>query len=181
MKKTKKTVEAKASETILQQSEEVTIGGEKYWVAPPSTATLILASEHISQLPHVSLDSENIAGESLYVARDCRALGDIVAILVLGAKGLSEVRKTTVRVEKRRFFGLIRHKEEVEKEVTVDHRAALAKKLLENVTPRELHLLMVRLLQFMQLGDFFGLTTSLIAINLLRRTRGVVATTASGR
>lgn len=168
----KKTVEKKVAETILQQSEEVSIGNEKYQVAPPSTATLILASEAISQLPYVNLDGENIASESLYIAKDCRVLGDIVAILILGAKGLSETHK----VIKKRYLGL--KKEECE--IIIDHKSILSKKLLENMSPRELHNLMVRLLQFMQLGDFFGLTTSLIEINLLRKTREV-GTIASGQ
>ena len=176
----KKTVETKVAGTILQQKEEIAVGDETYQVAPPSTATLILASEAISQLPYVNLDSENIAGESLYIAKDCRVLGDIVAILILGAKGLTEVKKTSETVEKRRLFGLIKEEEIVETEEEIDNKAILAKKLLENIPPRELHTLMVRLLQFMQLGDFFGLTTSLIEINLLRKTREV-GTTAFGQ
>ncbi len=168
----KKTVEEKVSETILQQSEDIIVGNEIFKVAPPSTATLILASEAISQLPHVSLDTENIASESLYIAKDCRILGDIVAILILGAKGLTETRT----IVKKRCFGLKRE----ECELIIDHKLILSKKLLENISPRELHNLMVRLLQFMQLGDFFGLTTSLIEINLLRKTREV-GTIASGQ
>lgn len=58
--------------------------------------------------------------------------------------------------------------------MTVDRKAELAKTLLEELTPRDLHNLTAQLLQRMQLADFFGLTTFLIEINLTRPTREVV-------
>ena len=68
----------------------------------------------------------------------------------------------------------------MEVEEVVDHKAALAKSLLEDMTPKELHNLAARLLQRSQVADFFGLTTFLSEINLLRQTREV-GTTASGQ
>lgn len=191
-------IESQVAKTVLQQREEIIVGGEVMEVAPPSTATLILTSEAAAQLPRVKLDSENIAGEVLYIAKDCRVLGDVVAILILGAKGLTETVKVPETVEKtiertvydEYMFGLIKRPkvitetitETVEKEVVIDRKAELAKKLLEDITPRELHNLTVRLLKALQIADFFGLTTSLIEINLIRQTREVVSeTTASGQ
>jgi len=168
-------IESKVAKTVLQQTETITVGSETMEVAPPSTATLILASEETAKLPHVKLDSENIAGEVLNIAKDCRVLGDIVAILILGAKNL----RTKKIIEKKRRFWLFRFGSEI-KEVEIDNKAELSKKLLENLTPRELHNLTVRLLTSLQIADFFGLTTSLIEVNLLRQTREVV-TTASGQ
>jgi hypothetical protein len=171
------TVESKVSKTILQQQEEIAVGDEIYKVSPPSVATIILASEAISRLPTVKLDSDNILYECMYIAKDCRVLGDIIAILILGAKGLKETRK----IVKKRFCGLSSY----EVETTVDNKAILAQKLLEDLEPNELNGLMVRLLNTVQLSDFFGLTASLIEINILRRTREMereaVATTASGQ
>lgn len=167
-------IESKVSKTILQKTEKITVGSETMEVAPPSTATLILVSEETAKLPHIKLDSENIAGEVLYVAKDCRVLGDIVAILILGAKNLC----TTKTIKNKRLFGLCTER----KEVTIDNKAILAKKLLEDITPRELHSLTALLLKALQISDFFGLTTSLIEINLIRQTREVVKeTTASGQ
>lgn len=175
-------IESRVSKTVLQQREEITVGDETIEVAPPSTATLILVSEETAKLPHIKLDSENIAGEVLYVAKDCRVLGDIVAILILGAKNLVEHKKILVKNEKRRLFGLIKEIHEEETEITINHKAILAKKLLEDITPRELHNLTVRLLKALQIADFFGLTTSLIEVNLIRQTREVEKeTTASGQ
>ena len=162
-----KHIEAQAASTILQKPEEVVVGNTTYKVAPPSTATLILVSEAVAKMPQVNLKTDNIVDESLYVAKDCRIEGEIVAIMILGAKGLTE----TIRVRK---WGLIPRK------ITIDKKESLAKQLLEDIAPRELMNLTSRLLQGMQIADFFGLTTFLIEINLLRQTK-VVETTASGQ
>lgn len=168
------TVEKKVSKEVLQQPDEILVGGKTYTFYPPSVATLILASEAISQLPQVKLETEHLAEDSLYAARECRILGDIVAILLLGARHLTEVQKVVREQEKRLFWGLLRYKRTREEEVTVDRKAELAKTLLEELTPRDLHNLTAQLLQRMQLADFFGLTTFLIEINLTRPTRKVV-------
>lgn len=175
-------IETKVAQTILQQPEEVTIGDTVYQVAPPSTATLILMSEAAARMPLVKLDPNSIVDEVLAIAQDCRPLGEFCAIMILGAKGLTETTKVPVTVEKRYLRGLIKKELTVEKEVTVDSKIELSKKLLEDLQPRELHNLTARLLQKMQIADFFGLTTFLIETNLLRQTREVVSeTTASGQ
>ena len=174
------TIESKVKQTILQEPIEVTIGGVLYKAAPPSVATLICVSEAVSLLPHIRLEPEKVVDEVLSVAKDCRPLGDIVAILVLGAKGLTETRREVKTVEKRRFCGLIKEQEQVEVVEVIDHKSNLAKTILEELSPRELKTLVGTLLEKMEIGHFFGLTTSLIEANLLRPTREVV-TTASGQ
>lgn len=176
-----KTIEEKVAETILQKDIEVTVGGKKYKAAPASTATLILASEAVSRLPEINLDPEKVVEESLSVARECRPLGDIAAILILGAKNLTETVKTRQTVEKRRLWGLVKWTEEVEVEQVIDRKAELAKQILEELSPRALNLLVAQLLQKMELGDFFGLTTFLTEINLMRPTKVETKTTASGQ
>lgn len=173
-------IETKVAQTILQQPEEITVGDKVYKAAPPSAATLILASEAVARMPKIQLNTERIVDEVLAIGKDCRPMGEIVAIMILGAKGLTETRKTVKTVEKRRFWGLIKEAEQVEVEEVIDHKTALAKSLLEDITPRALHNLAARLLQRSQVADFFGLTTFLTEINLLRQTREV-ETTASGQ
>lgn len=175
------TIEEKVAGTILQKDIEVTVGGKKYKAAPASTATLILASEAVSRLPKVNLNPEKVVEESLSVARECRPLGDIAAILILGAKDLTETVKARQTVEKRRLWGLVKWTEETEVEQVIDRKAELAKKLLEDLSPRALNLLVAQLLQKMELGDFFGLTTFLTEINLMRPTKVGNETTASGQ
>lgn len=170
------TIEQKTAQAILQQTEEVIVGGVTYQVSPPSTATLILASEAISLLPSRKMDSEDVLNESLAVARDCRVIGDIIAILILGAKNLTETSEGK-RFGWRSLWGGLIHRGRTED----DRKAELSKRLLEDLTPKELNELCARLLSKMQIGDFFGLTSFLQEINLLRPTKEVSETTASGR
>ena len=140
-----KTIEQTVAETILEQPFEVKVGEKSYQVASASTATLILVSE----------------------AKDCRILGDIAAILILGAKNITEKKKVPQIKEKRYLCGLIRRPYTVEVEITIDKKAELAKELLEDVSPRELNLIVSQILSRMQIADFFGLTTFLVELNLL--------------
>lgn len=167
-----RTIEQRVGETVLQQPKEFVIGDKTFTVAPPSVSTLILVSEAISLLPQVQLDKTKIVEEVLFVAKDCRMLGDIAAILILGAKGLKE----TVTTKRKYFFGLFTHSVTE----TVDRKAELSKWLLEELNTAQLNKLIFELLKDFNLGDFFGTTTFLIEINLLRPTK-VVETTASGQ
>lgn len=167
-----KTIEQRVGEAILQQPKEYTIGDRTFTVAPPSVSTLILVSEAISLLPQMQLDKTKIVEEVLFVAKDCRMLGDIAAILMLGAKGLKE----TITTRKKYLFGLF--SKAVTK--TIDRKGELSKWLLEELNTAQLNKLIFELLKDFNLGDFFGTTTFLIEINLLRPTK-VVETTASGQ
>ena len=176
-----RTLEQKTADTILQRAAKVNIGGEEYEAAPPSIATLILVSEAVSRLPHVVLDPKNVVEESLSIARDCRALGDIVAIFILGAKNLKEKVKVQKNREKRYLWGLFKRQVVEEVEEVIDRKAELAQELLEELTPAELYDLTVTVLQRMNLTDFFGLTTFLIEINLMRQTKVETEATAPGQ
>lgn len=167
------TIEQKVSREILQKPEEITIGGKTYMAYPPSVATLIMVSEAVSELPKLELDKENIVSETLRVAKDCRKIGEILAIFLLGAKRIREEEKTAQNGWKgliRRLFGRGRHN-------AVDE---LASRLLEELSPKELQSLAVQLITRMQTIDFFGLITFLIESNMTRPTK-VIETTASGR
>lgn len=167
------TIESRVAAAILEKSvSEIEIEGEVYKIAPPSIATLILISEIISKLPVVKkVDKEQIVNSVLYHARFFRPLGNIAAVLILGAKGLTETRKETV--EKRYLFGLIKRKKEVEK--VIDRQSILAKQILENMRPRTLFSIVVQRLQDMEIGDFFAITTSLSEANILSPTKEVGA------
>ena len=149
-----KTIESKAAKTILQKPETIKVGNETFEVAPPSTATLILLSEAVSKLPNYKLDEDRLFTEVLATAQDCKPLGEIGAILILGAKRINERRK---------LFGIINRKSEKDR---------LSQKLLTDLTPRELNDVIAKILQSLEIGNFFGLTTSLTEVNLLRQTRG---------
>lgn len=162
-----KTIEQMVAETVLEKPLDVKVGEKTYQVAHASTATLILVSEAISQLPHIVLDAGKVVEETLSVAKDCRILGDIAAILILGAKNIIEKKKVQQIKEKRYLCGLIRRQHMVEVEITIDRKAELAKELLEDVEPKALNLIVSQILSKMQIADFFGLTTFLTELNLL--------------
>lgn len=165
------TIESKVASAILERPvASIELEGVKYDVAPPSIATLILVSEIVSTLPEVKpVSGDKILYSVLHIAKDYRALGDIVAVLILGANGLTET--TTRKIVKSRFFGL--KKVEIEEPVTVDKKAELAKIILENMRPSVMLNVIVRRLQDLEVGDFFGITTSLAGINLLQPTKEV--------
>lgn len=167
----KKYIEQQAAGTILQKAIEIQIGNQVYEAAPASTATLILVSELVAQLPAIQLAEDNVMIETLSVAQDCRVLGDILAVLILGAKGLKETRE----VIEPKLFGLWSKKNIV----VIDKQAELADILLKELSPRNLNSLFIELLKSMEIADFFGLITSLLEVNLLRQTREV-GTTVSG-
>lgn len=169
-------IEKKVADTILQKPYKVEVGGVTYEVAPPSIATLIIVSSLIAQLPVIKIDEKNVLLESLKVAKDCKVIGDIVATLILGADNLEE---EMVVVEKR-LFGIVRK----ESKLIVDNQRILSDKILKKLTPRQVNNTTIDILNRMEVGDFFGLTASLIEVNLTKPTKdqeGIAEMIASGQ
>lgn len=176
---TMKTTEAKVTQTILQQPMDITIGTKTYNVAPPSVATLILASEIVSRLPHEHLNEEKVIQETLSIAKDCHELGNLAAVLILGAKHVNDLVERRKTRKKRHLWGLFHTHEETV--VIETAKEQLSRELLEEATPRDLNNSISQILFTMQVGDFFGLTTFLTEINLMRPTKVVTEPTASGQ
>ena len=166
------TVEDRVAETVLQTPKTIDIGGKRLTVAPPSVATLILASQAISKLPQKELDSKRIVEEVLHIAKDCAIIGEICAILILGAKAIKGIENER---QKRRFC-LFRRKHNAN---TQNPKEELAEWLLQELNAAQLNRLLLDLLKDFNVGDFFGITTFLIGVNILSPTK-VVETTASG-
>lgn len=166
-----KTIEQQVAETVLQRATEITIGDKTYTAAPPSTATLILVSEAVSLLPKRKLDDKDIASESLAMAKDCKALGDIAAILILGARGCKPVAACYQERRAKGWRGWLGQRETVLTSRAYDPKERLSRELLENCSPSRLHSLIASLLGKMELGDFFALTTFLTEVNLIRQTK----------
>lgn len=167
----KDTIEQKAGSAVLQAPVIVAVGDREYKVAPPSTATLILASEAVSLLPRFVPDKEKITEQSYRYARDCRPIGDVLAIIILGAKNLVGYQKSIVKTRKPVLWGLFHHYEEKEVTTEVDRKKELSDYLLENLSPKQLNDLFAKLTNSMELGSFFALTTFLTEINLLSPTK----------
>lgn len=149
-------IESKTSRTILEEPVDYSIQGVAIKAAPPSTATLIKVSELVSKMPAVKTDVEQMVYEALRVARKSRIVGEIAAYLLLGSKGVQVVKRRTL-------FGFI----PFNKTITAGELADL---ILEE-PPSVLSRIIVERLNAMEVADFFGITTSLAEVNILRQTK----------
>lgn len=167
---TKARIGRKAAETILQKPFEITAAGRRWTVDHPSVATLIMASEAISRLPDVRPDKDDIVKSTIALAPQCRSLGEVAAILLLGAREAARPDSGSGRCGLFRR-GSARTKAEV-----------LGERLMEEMSAGELYRTVGTILGRMEIGDFFALTTFLSEINLLRPTKVAAGTeaTASG-
>ena len=167
-----RTIEQMVASAILEKAtDKIELGGVVYPIADPSIATLILVSEIISTLPVVDkeIPKELRVYSALHYAKDYRAIGDICAILILGAKNLREEKGT---IEEKRLFGLFPCKKKVK--VIVDKQSELSRLILENIKPSTIFDLIIKRLQDMEIGHFFSITTSLSDANILKPTKEVV-------
>lgn len=168
------TIEQKVASAILEKNVgEIEIDGTVFKIGAPSIATLILASEIISTLPIIdkgSIPSKDITYSVLQHARYFKPLGELAAVLILGAKGLNE--EVVEIEEKRSLFGLIRRKKSITR--IVDRKTELAEKILLYVSPSLLLKTIIGRLNQLEVGDFFLITTSLSEANLLKPTKEVV-------
>ncbi len=174
-------IEKKVTDAILQRTSSVIeIEGKEYPIAPATPATLILVSELVSELPVIHDDAENILIETLRTARDCKVVGKIVATLILGAKRIKENNVVTIEEESHsRHFSIrkMRFIDEVKKDIyEFNELEYLSTLVLENCTPATLSQIISKRLIDMGIADFFGLTTSLSAANLLKSTKEVEET-----
>ena len=181
-----KTIEKRVAEELEQRPETITIAGREYKIAPPSSMTIVLVSEAVAELPQMGLDGDNLVQDVLREARNCRPLGKAVATMILGAKRIREDRENMEKTceKKRSFFDRVFGRGAGyscgERQET-GLLGRLERELMEEATPRELHVAFADLVMRMQLGDFFGLTTFLSGVNMTKPTRKVAKTTASGR
>ena len=166
------TIESRVAATILERSVgELEIEGVKYNIAPPTLGTLILASEIVSVFPDITdVEQSQRLFKALFIAKNFKPLADLAAVLILGAKHLTEEREVTVT--QRKFFGLIKRKMKVKQ--TVDVRAELAEKILLNVRPSTLFDVIIKRLRDNEIMTFFAITTSLNAANILKPTKAEV-------
>lgn len=166
------TIESRVAATILERTvSTLEIEGVTYNIAPPTIGTLILASEIVSFFPQIDdVNDKQRIFMALFKAKDFKMLSDLAAVLILGSKRLTEEREVTV--EKRHLFGLIKRKHRVKQ--TVDLRAELAKKILDNVRPSVLFEVIVKRLRDNEIMTFFAITTSLNAANILKPTKAEV-------
>lgn len=167
-------VQAKAAATILERKlAQVKIGDGTYAIAPPSIATLIMLSEIASGLPKAGeVKAENILQWVVSNAKDYSALGELAAVLVLGAKAIMEDEELGQQDGKKGVSALFnRPSTQSPKRGTL--RQEMAKKILREVSPAQLSEIIAKSFGSLELGDFFGITTSLGAVSILTPSKEV--------
>lgn len=177
----KNTLESHTADVILQRAQKITIGGKTYEIAQPTLATLVLVSEAVAALPETTFKEDTLVVDVLREARHLKGIAEVAAIMLLGEKNLTAVehRKVT-KPGKSHLWGLWREADiEVEEEVIVDRKAALAEDLL-SCNIRELSAAVGVLIRSMQTEDFFVVASFLTSINLTKPTREEARMTASG-
>lgn len=160
MGKDNRTTERKVFETAVQMPMQVRIGKKNYTVARPSVATLMAFSAAISTLPDIKVGENTLVTSALREAKDFRAIGEAVATLIVGARGLNSMNPLRRRLKRAR----IRRTSEL---------------LLEFSTSEELLKAAYQLLSIQDVSSFFALTAFLTGANMTKATKA--ETTASGR
>ena len=94
-----------------------------------------------------------------------KVLGQICAVLILGAKKVQEIREESQKHTHNRFSFLKRKTDQP------NEFDALSCDILLNATSKEISELIQKRLIDLDLGDFFGVTTSLAEANLLKPTK----------
>lgn len=170
----KRSIERKASDTLLEKRMEVMVGGHRYSVAPPSLATLMEVSGLIGgakDWDNVE-DEDTVAGVALMRAKDAPMICEVVSTLILGAN--RAVGETSwLEGMWLKIKSLKRNSEKIGASYEADKKL-LVERLMHEVTPNELLGLMTTLLEGMELGAFFGITTFLRELNVAKPTREVV-------
>ncbi|WP_321437170.1 hypothetical protein [uncultured Bacteroides sp.] len=157
-----KSIEQRTADAIMQKEQEVNIGGTTYKVAPPTTATLMETSILIAKMPRELPNKDNIVMEALRLGKYANIVGQIIATIILGEKNLFEDRIIT-----KRYLFVIKKT----KKVRIDKREELTKTIIQELRPSKLSEVLANLLLGLEVSDFFGVTTSLIEINILKPTK----------
>lgn len=172
------TIEQRAADTILGTSlGTIEIDGTPYHIEPPTTATLVMVSGLISQLPALA-EEDKMKDINTWVLQQAEkaspVLAQIAAVLILGAKRIKHHPETTITTmetkEKWHWRYLRKIKVRVPTKTRVNERDHIAERLTEELTPTELKDFTMNGIMAMNLSDFFLLTTSLQERSLLKRT-----------
>lgn len=177
-----RTIEEIVADTILQGNmtgKVITIDGKDYRITDPTPATLMMVSAEVSKMPHIDMHPDNILLEVLRTAKNAKPIGRIAAIMILGAKRIMEHNKVTLCKQTKRWsWRHFRYVHEWTESNSVNELDYLTKVILTSITIQTLSDFITERLKELQIGAFFGLTTTLSEVNILKPTK--VVETAHG-
>jgi len=161
---TKKTIESRVADTVLQRPASISIGDKTYNVPAPTLATLIEISERISMLPD-GLGGDNAIGASFKDLLCGEQIAEICAIYILGSAKPMVFTLSSIK-------HLIGRRKSVKR---------LTNDILQSCTPKDIFNIFQQFTERAQISDFFAVTTFLGGLNLTKPTKVVKETTVSGR
>lgn len=142
------TIEEQVSALLNDTPATVSVGGETYEVAPPTFARLALISKEIARLDIDPIDPAKLTEGVLREARHSYQLARVLAVAI---------GKERRPLHKRILDRLT--------------RTTLADRIYRTATPGEAAKAFTEILQSLQIGDFFALTTFLSDVNIMKPTK----------
>lgn len=146
-------IETQTSNLLSDTPTTIVIGGATYQIAPPTFANLARISSEIAQLEIGTIDPAQLAEGVLREARHGYQLARIIATAI------EETERTTWY---QRLWRRLRER------IT---RTTLADRIYRTATPSEATQAFSEILQTLQLGDFFAITTFLSGARITRATK----------
>ena len=156
-------IEKLIADTINDNPLQIEIRGQKIDIPRPTVGTIIEVSKHISEFPEMpqNIKTAAIVPSALNIAKDCGKLGEIMAILMLGKKGM---------YTEFRLFGRTIYRRNNVKRLATE---------LEHLTTEEYANILITVFKGMNLSFFLNIIISLQDINQLKKTK--TEATASGQ
>lgn len=162
------TIENLVASAILERKvTTIEIEGEKYDIAPPTLATLILVSEIVATFPVVDknqIDKNDRIYSALHNAKYYKRVGELIGVLILGAKNIYANRET----KRNWFLRLFGRKKKIKK---INRAVELGDAIMQNIRPSMIYELIIALLQQNEITTFFAITTSLSEANIIKPTK----------
>lgn len=152
-----KKIQHKVADTILQRSLTLNLGGAEYDVESPTLGTLILVSERIAKIPIFDIDTNNVIESLLGNAKHCKAIGEVLAVFILGAKKLKDLDRVRL---------CHKHHKSAEDVVT-----ELGEQFCNTCSLEEINIAFGKIIKSISVNDFFAITTFLQEVNLTKPTK----------
>lgn len=165
-------IENKTADTILQKPIELKVGGNVYYVAKPTLATLIEVSRCISMLPKVGkIDNNEVIPFILSNASKYgRILAHIAAILIVG---IGNDKKTSKNKNKWK----IRWFQKKKRQSKID---LMTEEIMNNASCKEISEIISGALSYQGIGFFLSTIISLSGANVIEKTKSETEATALG-
>ena len=146
-------IEVPTSNLLNDTPTIIVIGGATYQIAPPTFANLARISSEIAQLDMGTIDPAQLAEGVLREARHGYQLARIISTAIEETERPTRLQRTWRKLRER---------------IT---RTTLADRIYQTATPSEATQAFSEILQTLQLGDFFAITTFLAGARVTRATK----------